>query len=379
MLALLGVVVTSCTAATLGGSTAGRTDLLPAARITRPGEVLFPQAPRAAVLARLPTARRDAWCPPRDMPGPPPVERLRPLARPDSASEPFALAVMSDAAASLAGDRPAGRRLGQLLDRWATGQALLRTERPTANMTYALDRTLLPTIVAFSLARQDPGVEAAKAARIQAWLRSVLMLRRSPGPGELTARNNHHLLRASVDMAWGALTGDEAYFQHGLAAYASALRTMRPDGSLPLETARGARALWYQRHAVASLVVIAQIAAVQGIDLFDLQIEGRDLHRAIGFLLDGIERPELVWRYASINDNPGTDRSYRDQDLGFLAARGHDRHYMAWAEIYIARFPERAESRRLLAVLEAVDPDFRPMVDEYSGGNATCYFAQGAD
>ena len=95
------------------------------------------------------------------------MERLRPLARPDSASEPFALAVMSDAAASLAGDRPSGRRLGQLLDRWATGQALLRTERPTANMTYALDRTLLPTIVAFSLARQDPGIDAAKAARIQ--------------------------------------------------------------------------------------------------------------------------------------------------------------------------------------------------------------------
>ena len=49
---------------------------------------------------------------------------------------------------------------------------------------------------------------------------------------------------------------------------------------------------------------------------------------------------------------------------------------MAWAEIYIARFPERAESRRLLSVLKAADPDFRPMVDEYSGGNTTCYFAQ---
>ena len=36
---------------------------------------------------------------------------------------------------------------------------------------------------------------------------------------------------------------------------------MRPDGSLPLETRRGARALWYQRHAIASLVVIAEIAA----------------------------------------------------------------------------------------------------------------------
>jgi poly(beta-D-mannuronate) lyase len=304
------------------------------------------------------------------------LDRLRALPRPDSASEPFALAVMTDGAAALAGDPWANRDLVELLDDWATARALTRTVRPTANISYALDRTLLPTIVAFSLVREDPGVDQARIDRIRAWLKNVLKLRRSPVTGEVTAHNNHHLLRASVDMAWGALTNDTTNFEHGIAAYVEALRQMRADGSLPLETARGARALWYQRHAVASLVVIAQMAAVQGIDLFGLQVDGRDLHLAIDFLLDGIERPERVWPYAAANDNPGVERSYRDQDLGFVAPRGHERHYMAWAEIYMARFPDRAESRRLLAVLKAADPDFRPMVDEYSGGNTTCYFAQ---
>jgi hypothetical protein len=48
---------------------------------------------------------------------------------------------------------------------------------------------------------------------------------------------------------------------------------------------------------------------------------------------------------------------------------------MAWVEIYAARFPDRTESRRLLALLTERDPDFRPMIDEYSGGATTCFFA----
>ena len=64
------------------------------------------------------------------------------------------------------------------------------------------------------------------------------------------------------------------------------------------------------------------------------------------------------------------------QDLSFLFRRGHGRHYMAWVEIYLARFPERPESRRLLAVLARTEPSFRPMLDEYAGGDTTCLFAR---
>ena len=49
---------------------------------------------------------------------------------------------------------------------------------------------------------------------------------------------------------------------------------------------------------------------------------------------------------------------------------------MAWVEIYAARFPDRPESKRLLALLARTDPDFRPMIDDYSGGATTCFFAR---
>ena len=80
---------------------------------------------------------------------------------------------------------------------------------------------------------------------------------------------------------------------------------MRADGSLPLETARGARALWYQRHAIASLVAIAEIAAVQGYDLYALSADGRSLHQAVEFLARGLAEPALVLPYAAANEKPG--------------------------------------------------------------------------
>jgi poly(beta-D-mannuronate) lyase len=109
------------------------------------------------------------------------------------------------------------------------------------------------------------------------------------------------------------------------------------------------------------------MAATQGLDLYGREVDGKTVHRAVGFVLDAIAEPGRL--------RPYVEAGGLDQDLGFLERRGHGRHYMAWAEIYLARFPERPESARLLDLLTRVEPDFRPMVDDYSGGNTTCFFA----
>ena len=372
MLALLVPFVTSC-----GAERADTTRISERAGVTQAGRVLFPVPARADELARLPPAQREAWCPAHADDTPRVVPGLRTdEGDADTASQPFALAVMSDAGAGLAGEQAATASLIRLLDRWARANALWGGDRRAFNRNYALDRTLLPTIVAFAIVRGQPELQPAAQARIEGWLDRLVRSRLRPPADSVTQRNNHHYLRGSVDMAWGALTGDDRRFQAGIEAYRDALADMRPDGSLPLETERGARALWYQRHAIASLVVIAEIAANQGLDLYGLQTDGRDIHGAIRFLLDAIEEPAKVLPYAAANSNPGTDSGPGDQDLSFLDQRGHDRHYMAWVEIYAARFPDRPESKRLLALLARTDPDFRPMIDDYSGGATTCFFAQ---
>jgi poly(beta-D-mannuronate) lyase len=380
-LALAAALVTACTAESDRHDPSPR----PEATVARPGDILFVRAERRQALAALPAEVRASWCLVADAgpepPDLPPVRRLRDFADgPDNASEPFAWAVMTESAAAFAGDPPARSALLALLDRWAEAAALTRLEKGTANSYYALDRTLLPTLVSFSLVRDDPALGPERRDRIERWLARVARLRgpdRSlPGPDEATARNNHYYLRASVSMAWGALTGDGRAFREGIDAYRQALADMRPDGSLPLETARGARALWYQRHALASLVTIAEMAATQGIDLYGEAAGGRTIHTAVGFLLDAIQDPRRVWAYAQADEKPGVDAGYREQDLDFLVRRGHGRHYMAWAEMYLARFPTRPESRRLLALLARADPGFRPMIDDYSGGDTTCFFAR---
>jgi poly(beta-D-mannuronate) lyase len=372
MLALLVAFVTSC-----NGPAGDIGHLTESARVTEAGRVLFPVGARAEVLAAWPAAQREAWCLPHAGIRPRIVAGLSSEdGDTDTASEPFALAVMTDAGASLAGNAAGTERLIRLLDSWARGYALWRGDRRALNRNYALDRTLLPTIVAFATIRDRPELTPVARQRIEAWLGRLVASRLQPSKDSVTRRNNHHYLRGSVDMAWGALIGDDRLFREGIAAYRDALAELRGDGSLPLETARGARALWYQRHAIASLVVIAEIAANQGLDLYALTENGRGIRDAIDFLLAAIKQPEFVTDYAAADDNSGVERDPRDQDLSFLDQRGHDRHYMAWVEIYAARFPDRPESRRLLRLLAERDPDFRPMLDDYSGGATTCFFAR---
>ncbi|MGE3741204.1 MAG: alginate lyase family protein [Geminicoccaceae bacterium] len=360
---MIVLLVTSCgEAPSLPGLLARHGD----AGVSRPGIVLAPAAERRAALATLPAALAATWCPAYDGAPVAMVPHLRSLPDgPDTSAQPFALAVMEDAGAALAGNRHAATRLARRLDRWARQDALRPTGPPDVNRNYALDRALLPTLVAVALLENDTAFGQDERDRVLAWLKGLIDTRPRPASATVTRRNNHHYLRGSVDAAWGALTGDEAFFESGVQAYRDGIDQIQPDGSLPLETKRGEMALWYQRHALASLVVIAEIAANQGVDLSGDRAGDRDLHAAVRFLVEAIDQPGLVDPYA------GT----AEQDLTFLERRGHERNYMAWAEIYAARFPERPESARLLQLVRQADPDFRPMIDDYSGGNTTCLFA----
>ena len=353
--------------------------------LARPGEVLFVREERRRALAAMAAGQRERLCraPVRKWRSTKAVTTIRatPGYGGDNRTERFAMTVMQAGATAFGlGDGKATAFVARLLDRWAKGRAMTKLEDPgDAASYYVVERTLLPTIVTYWLTvRGNPEIPAKRRLRIERWLEGLVersrQRRLALSSDEVSARNNHAYLAGGVLMAWGGLTGDAGLVETAVKIYRRAIADMRADGSFPLETMRGARALWYQRHAVASLVTIAEMAAVQGIDLYGYRVDGRDIHRAVGFLLDAVDDPRKVWRYAEANINPGPARNYRRQDLGFLRRRAHDRHYMAWAEIYMARFPAREESRRLAGLLAEAQPDFRPMIDEYSGGNTSCFF-----
>jgi poly(beta-D-mannuronate) lyase len=349
--------------------------------------VLFARGARSAWLATLPAEQREVLCgkvaddwrshkaktrlktPKRDA-----------ETRTDGRSAPYAWTLMTAAAVAFGhGDPVARKALIDNLRRWARGEALTKLQDRHENTYYSLERTLLPAIVAYGLIRDHPDWQPEEQQEVERWLNRLVRLRGIKRPedskGPVSQLNNHRYLSDSVDMAWGALRGDDALFREGVESFLLALSQMRADGSLPLETARGARALWYQRHAIASLVTIAEIAAVQGYDLYALSADGRSLHQAIEFLARGLADPTLVVPYAAANDRPGGFANYLVQDRSFLQLRGHGRHYMAWLEAYRARFPERPATAALVRMLDEAGAARRPLIDEFSGGNTSCFFA----
>jgi poly(beta-D-mannuronate) lyase len=347
--------------------------------VTRPGVVLVDPAARAAELQRFDEGERRRLCPPQQLEtDPAPVIRLVGPATEsgaDPAAQPFTLTVMADAAAALAGDRGAADAAVKLVVRWARADALsdlveAGPDRTNANTLYSLKRVLLGLLPAWPLLLERAAPPQEQRHLVETWLaRRVADADAPTGPAATRAgpgnHNHQRLMREAVVMAHGALTGDDAQFRRGGQIFLATLREMRPDGSLPLETTHGPRALWYQRHAVASLVMIAELARRQGYDLYNVEIDGKRLAHAVEFLLGALAEPSRLDPYAS-----------ERQDLGFLEPRPSGRNAMAWLEPWHRRAP--AEAMGALATGDITTTIFahRPLIDELAGGNATCLFAK---
>jgi poly(beta-D-mannuronate) lyase len=69
-------------------------------------------------------------------------------------------------------------------------------------------------------------------------------------------------------LATGLATDDDALWQAGHAAFQKGIDDIQDDGSLPLEMARGQRALHYHDYALAPLVMMAELARLRGQDWY---------------------------------------------------------------------------------------------------------------
>ena len=290
----------------------------------------------------------------------------------DGAANSYAWAVMVLTGRTLAGDAVSETSLRDLLLAWAKAKAFANTE-VEHDAYYALKRVLLPTVVAYSVLER--GLDEGQKRELSEWI-DPLVRRIDRNFDGVVDRNNHRYLADSLLMAWGAVVKDEALYAKGHDRYRAILAEARPDGSLALETRRGARALWYMRQSLASLTVMAEVAATRGTDLYDLRAGEVNFDRIMSYLLNGIAEPNVVMAYASENYIPGGETDARRQDLGFMVKRNHGRHYMAWAEPLIARDRAGLATKRLKALFVRNIRSDRPLIDEFVGGNATCFWGR---
>lgn len=286
----------------------------------------------------------------------------------DQSAEDYSWPVMVLAGRSLAGADDATLTLIDALASWAEGGALEQTATDY-DPFYAMKRMLLPTMVAFRIVADD--MTAQQRDTVRTWIDGLVRRVDTTFDGDVDY-NNHRYLADLVLMTWGSITRDDVLLAKGAARFSIAMEQARPDGSLPLEARRGARAMWYTNMAVGELMLMLRVAQLNGIEL-PAEQDG-NLDSILGYLADALTTPALILAYAAENYIPGPTSDYRAQDAGFTETRGHGRHYMAWIESLALPEPSGPAAARIRTYATTHLAGLRPLIDEYAGGNATCFW-----
>jgi poly(beta-D-mannuronate) lyase len=252
-----------------------------------------------------------------------------------------------------AGDHAEAACVASLLARWAAARALLDySYRESSQAWYQVEWTLSSISLAYSIVQSDAAVSAEQRSQILKWMRDVTdrMFDQDPHPDDRAHENNHAYWRALCGASVGILTNDNKLYRRALKQYERAIGQMNPDGSLPLEMARHENALRYQSFALTPLVMIAELAARQGSDLYRVRVNGHTIADAVDFLVRASANRDLMKRYAS---EPQT----------FSLFSGN--RPPAWLEFWAVRHPEKPWNSLLT----------QPLSDPVIGGNVTLYAA----
>lgn len=234
------------------------------------------------------------------------------------------------------------------LDAWAQARALTRYDAKAYSQSwYQAEWTLASAGITASVLRQDAELDGAQQERVANWLASAAhKLLSYEKHGELG--NNHHYWRALAATSIGVLSNDSDLFRFGVETFREAVGQEDANGAFPLEMARHENAIHYQAFALQPLVMIAEFAQRQNVDLYAYSDHGHTIRDAIVFLGRAIADPAVVTQYTQ---DP--------QKVGFRSGA------VAELEFYLARFGTAGIPPSLPGLL---DP---PATDTRIGGSTT--------
>jgi poly(beta-D-mannuronate) lyase len=188
--------------------------------------------------------------------------------------------------------------------------------------------------IAYLKVRNAVDITAPQAASISSWLESVGTQTKgfydahSQGHGN---NGNNHLYWAGVELAAiGVAANNRHDFDWGMATYDNGVNQIRPDGTLPLEMARGSKALHYHLYALAPLVLLAEFGEANGLDLYARA--GGALHHLVATSINGLKDPSLFEKETGVKQE--VPRVITGDQIG-------------WAPPYVRRFPNPELSRMI--------------------------------
>lgn len=181
--------------------------------------------------------------------------------------------------------------------------------------------------------------------------------------------NNKTLMLAAASYALGLAADDRSAKQTAIRLFRQALREMRDDGRMPADARRAGSAVHYTNLTISNMVLLAELAAVDGENLYDLKISGKSLHTGISYLLAVTQNPALIAQYATDTGTGMEGYSATRQDLRWATGG-----MAGWGHYYAARYPDHANTKLLKALSPQVAKRGSGLF-EFAGGNALCLTA----
>ena len=257
------------------------------------------------------------------------------------------------------GDLKACESVYKTLLSWAESNAAKRTGASDEESKHWDDTLTVnlyvaaPMITAYSFALQRIDVPMGEDEKIKKWLKKIVKKNQhlmhnktyktgTQAKGVPKRAHNHALSSAMAHMSLAILLGDDKMFKKPFKNWIGAVKYQRKDGSLPIETRRGGRAMFYTGRAMTALATIAVMAENQNIDIWNTQFKkNKDYHNIVKFFLDFAENPEIVFKYAKEMKAPGPAKDYKNQDLNSSGS------VWGWMPAYASRFPNHENIEKI--------------------------------
>jgi poly(beta-D-mannuronate) lyase len=179
------------------------------------------------------------------------------------------------------------------LGAWADAGAMLG--KMTTEQSFYTRKWTLGGL-ALSYARVQPAATPEQRKRIEAWLLALADATIRHADAHKGGRNNHYYWEGLAVTAVGAVTRDARSLAWGRKVFDEAMGQVQPDGSLPREMERAARALHYHLFAAAPLVMMASI----------LDVQSAQLDRLVTFSRAGVADPAAIEKVTGVRqERPG--------------------------------------------------------------------------
>lgn len=203
---------------------------------------------------------------------------------------------------------------------WARADALAETG--TRQAALSLTRVLSALAFAYVEVEGAAGLAEADKDAVRAWLRRLGTATIAVYDGSRNSDLGNHRYWGGLAVAVVAIAADDrALFDWAMASYRLGVCQVTDDGALPIELARGPRSRDYHIHALAPLVMLAEIGARNGEATYEAC--NGSLHRVVAFTLGAVVDPAVIARLSGAEQLPLEQEASR----------------LAWVAIYRTRFP----------------------------------------